>query len=140
MPEDVRHEYFVKVIDGNQDRNLFPIAFYRNPDIPHCGKNGEKACTEGCLGGGISIADGQYKKDLLKSALFRFARLVAKDDEFFLFIRKNALELGLADVRALFAKIPGDINHRYADGILLSALSSSKACTLCLQTRAFGVH
>lgn len=68
--------------------------------------------TSGCLGGGVCIADGQYKADLLKAALFRFARLTAKDDEFFLLFRKYAAQLNLTDVRAHFAKIPGEINHR----------------------------
>ena len=68
MPQEFRKEFFVRVRNGIQERNLYPVAFYRMPDIPHQGKNAEKAMTTGCLGGGICLADGQYKTDLLKAA------------------------------------------------------------------------
>ena len=101
MPPHLQKKFFVRVNDGKESRLLYPVDFYRNPDIPHGGKNAEKAMTEGCFGG-VCVADGQYKKDLLKAALFRFARLVAKNEEFYLLIKKLALEHGLTDVRAHF--------------------------------------
>ena len=74
--------------------------------MQHQGKNAEKSGTANGFGSGVSMSEGDYKPDLIKSALMRVARLLGKDDEIADILRSYI------DPEKKLSKIPGEVNHR----------------------------
>ena len=112
LPAPMKFNFVVALdpVSNEESRLLLPLNIYRNPDMQHMGKNAEKAGTQNGFGSGVSLgegADGDLKKDFVKSALMRLARLMGKDAEFTEIVRSEVKQLD----RHL-AKIPGEVNHR----------------------------
>jgi hypothetical protein len=112
LPSPINYNFVVDLnpSSGAQGRLLLPLNLYRNPDLQHMGKNAEKAGTQNGFGPGASLgecADGDLKKDFVKSALMWLARLMGKDDEFTEIVRAEVRDIGKH-----LAKIPGEVGHR----------------------------
>ena len=102
LPENIRENFVVVGITTL----LIPLVLYRNPDMQHQGKNAEKSGTLYGFGNGVSLSEGDFKPDLVKSALMRVARLLGKDHEIADLLR----EFTKSDEK--LANIPGEVNHR----------------------------
>ena len=131
LPKNIRENF---VVVGSTTL-LIPLVLYRNPDMQHQGKNAEKTGTLYGFGNGVSLSEGDFKPDLVKSALMRVARLLGKDHEIADLLR----EFTKSDEK--LANIPGEVNHTdwTSDwAVLWSPLQI--LCSRCPTVVTGGVH